>query len=302
MKFRRSKQGKRSERTSSYKKQQAYHYSAKRSNADKLYGRSELSDEGVNTRKDNSRFGIKMLPSLAALFLLVIGILYAIRLSPSVQLETSTGEEFTADKVAIQQTASDYIKSSLLNQTKLTFNEQKLEQKLTESFPGFQSIKVKTYPFHQKASVVIEFSQPAIRLSNGTNVYIVSGDGTVLSDSSKNKPDFDTSTLPLVQDQTGITYTVGKPALTAAQADYIKEVAYQANAKNLAVETMILIPGGVELDVRYGGLPYFVKYNFFENARKSSGTFLAMKEQLDRSGSLPAEYIDVRIPERAYVK
>lgn len=300
--FRKKKQEGRSSRPTLYKKQQSYHYSAKRSNADKLYGRSETNEDAAQTRKQDKKFGVGMLPSIAALVLIVFGGIYLVHLSSSVQLESVSSSTFVGDKAAVQKTADEYMNSSLLNRTKLTFNEEKLQKKLAEAYPGFHSITVKSYPFRQKATVSIQFSEPSVRLSTGANVYILSEDGTVLIDASRSKPSFDTSSLPLIQDQTDLAYEVGKPALTAAQVAYIRQIAFQAQQKGLTVDTMTLVPGGGELNVRYGGLPYFVKYNFFEDARKSSGTFLAMKEELERSGVKPAEYIDVRIPERAYVK
>jgi hypothetical protein len=65
---------------------------------------------------------------------------------------------------------------------------------------------------------------------------------------------------------------------------------------------MNLVVGGGELDVKHTGLSYIVKYNIYENARKSFGTFFAAKEYVERSNIHPGEYIDVRIAERAYIK
>lgn len=95
---------------------------------------------------------------------------------------------------------------------------------------------------------------------------------------------------------------VGSSALTSEQIEYIKILKYQAQISNLNISSMEIVAGGSELDVHYGGVSYYVKYSFFEDPRKSSGVFFATKETLDNKSEVPTEYIDVRVPQRAYVK
>jgi hypothetical protein len=53
---------------------------------------------------------------------------------------------------------------------------------------------------------------------------------------------------------------------------------------------------------KFNQLDYEVKFSFSNDARKSAGAFLALKKHLDKKGPLPKEYIDARVPERAYVR
>ena len=173
---------------------------------------------------------------------------------------------------------------------------------MAEEYPEFSSIEVKTSLFRQKPVVKIRFAQPKLLLTTGSNNSIISEEGVVLADITKNKSELDTTKLTLVQDKTGVEIEVGKVALTSEQVKYIQEIIYQTNQKKLRIESLILVPGGGELNVRYAGIKYYVKYNLYEDARKSSGTFLATKTNLESKGITPTEYVDVRIPERAYVK
>jgi len=300
--FKKKKNENRREGRPEYKKQQSYHYSAKRSSTDRLYGRQEHLEENENPAGSFTKRNLSLLPSFLSIVLIIAGSFYLLHLSPSVSLETEGSSGFVGDRAAVQSKAEDLMKASLLNRTKLSFNEEELEEALYNEFPEFSSIKVKTLFFRQKPVVAIKFAQPTMLLTNGSNNYIISEEGVVLADITKTKPDIDTSKLLLVQDQTGVDIELGKVALTSEQVDYILEITFQTSKKNLKIESLILVPGGGELHARYGGLKYYVKYNLYEDARKSSGTFLAAKANLEKKGVTPSEYIDVRIPERAYIK
>lgn len=302
--FRRKKTNARSRQVGEvqYKKQQSYHYSAKRSNTERLQGRREQQDEEAAQQRRKPTGRLALLPSFIALGLILVGIAYFLYIPPSVAVDTQGDTQFIGDQAAVQAKADEYMRSTLLNRTKLTFNEQKLQDSLVREFPEFTNITVSSPLLRHKPVVMVSFATPTLLLTNGTNNYIVSEAGVVLADITHHKPAIDTTKLLLVQDQTGVAIETGKVALTSEQVDYILEIAYQTDKKKLKIESLILVPGGGELHVRYGGLPYYVKYNMYEDPRKSSGTFLAVKEELNAKGVTPSAYIDVRIPERAYIK
>lgn len=299
--FRRSKTEARRSSKLVYKKQRAYHYSAKRSRTDHFFDRKEAGEESTEKKSLRTRF--YSLSLVAFPIVITASLLYLANLSTSAAIEVVSSQYFLGDKASIQSKSDTLLKSSILNRSKLTFNEEKLAAELRSSFPEIAEVSVKTHPIKSRPHITVRFSKPTVLLTNGTNVYILGEDGKVLMDATKDKPTFDTSDIPLVQDQTeGTLIEVGKAALTTSQIRYIDEVKRQSEQVGLKVATMIMTSGGGELHVRYGGLSYFVKYNFFENPGKSSGTFFAIKERLDKENNRPAEYVDVRIPERAYIK
>lgn len=283
-----------------YRRPTAYHYSAKRSRADKLFDRGEDSKEDIRSAKMHRR--AREVPTVLALGLILVSVLYLSSLSTTAQIKVEGSQELLRDRSAVQPRADQILSSSLLNRTKLSFEGDKVEAELRKSFPEFADVDVSTPLFRHRPHVVITLARPAALLSTGTNIYLIDDQGRALFDTTRNKPNFDTSDLPLLQDQSTLKVEVGKTALSRTQVAYIQEVRAQTEQKGLKVESMQMVSGGGELNVRFGGLPYYAKFNFFEDARKSTGTFLAMKEKLDADRVKPAEYVDVRIPERAYVK
>lgn len=283
-----------------YRRPAAYHYSAKRSKADKLFDRGGATKEEIRSAKMLRR--AREIPTYFALLLILASALYLASLSTAAQITVDGSQELLRDRSAIQPKANQVLSSSLLNRSKFTFQGDKVEAELRQAFPEFAEVDVSTPLFRHRPHVVITLARPAALLSTGTHIYLIDDQGRALFDTTRNKPSFDTSDLPLLQDQSTLNIEVGKTALSRTQVAYVQEVRAQTEQKGLKIESMLMVSGGGELNVRFGGLPYYAKFNFFEDARKSTGTFLATKEKLDADKSKPTEYIDVRIPERAYVK
>jgi cell division septal protein FtsQ len=282
----------------SYQRQTAYHYSAKRSSADRLLDREQT--EQIRDNKADRRHLTKSQRLVVAV--MIVGAIYCMSLLPSakVQLEGSTVR--LRNQQAYQAFADEVIASSLLNHSKLTFNSTKVTEQLQSQLPEVSAVSVSTPIFLLQPQVRLYLSQPAALLVTESGTFLIDEQGRALANISKNRPSLDTSGLPLLQDQTGLEVQQGKPALTSGQVAYIHELKLQAEAKQIEMESMIMKSGGGELDVRYKGSTYTVKYNFFEDARLSFGTFFAAKEAYQKDKIKVSEYIDVRIPERAYVK
>lgn len=283
-----------------YRRPAAYHYSAKRSRADKFFDRGEASKEEIKSARMHRR--AREIPTYFALVLIAASALYLASLSTVAQITVDGSQELLRDRSAIQPKANQILAETLMNRSKITFQGGKVESELRQAFPEFAEVDVSTPLFRHRPHMVITLARPAALLSTGTHIYLIDDQGRALFDTTRNKPNFDTSDLPLLQDQSTLNIEVGRTALSRTQVAYIQEVRSQTEQKGLKIESMLMTSGGGELHVRFGGLPYFVKFNFFEDARKSTGTFLATKEKLEADNAKPVEYIDVRIPERAYVK
>jgi len=284
----------------SQKKQQSFHYSARRTESDRQFDRQEVMDEPEKRPKKQAKEKWQLRIRRAGLLLVVFALLWLNFLPGSVEIVNP--QALDADPSDVRAFAGQEIKKSLLNKSKITLKRDEIGSAIKDHYVGFSDVKVSSSLLGNDIRVDIESSRPAVLLSNGSSVYIVGQNGIALADASKKKPGFDNNTIPLVQDQSAISIEVGKQALSTEQVTFIEEVAFQLENGGMAISTMILLPGGGELQVRFGKVDYYGKFSMYEDARKSSGTFLAMKTEADKTNSRPKEYIDVRIPERAYIK
>lgn len=200
------------------------------------------------------------------------------------------------------QAAASKATSGWQGYSKLTLDRKKAADEIKAAYPEIVSVDVTTPVFGRSPIVKLELARPTVILSTGPHKYALDQRGLALFDLNRTASDFETSSLPVVEDQTGAPIETGKPALTSGQIDFITEVKHQSEAKQMPLSSILLTAGGGELQIKHGDLPYFVKYNLYEDARKSFGTFQATREYADQNNIKPGEYIDVRVPERAYVK
>lgn len=283
-------------------KQTTFRYSSNRSQVERTLARQDTQDaERANEARLQLARRLKRTPyMIGGVIALACAIYFSLLLTPpKIVFQSSQGPlrkdapyaAFLSDKT-----------NNLQSRSKFTINRQQLTKEMKSQFPELDKIAVTTPLFSNHAVVELEISTPGLILSSSNEAFLVDTRGVALLNTSTERPLIKIDALPVVTDHSNLPIGLGKQALTSTQVAFILELHHQAQAKNLSTISINLSAGAGELTVRYNDLPYFVKYNVNEDARKSFGTFYATKEHLERIKAKPAEYIDVRIPERAYVK
>ena len=91
--------------------------------------------------------------------------------------------------------------------------------------------------------------------------------------------------------------------MSSTDISFIKTVIAQLAAKQVIVSGLTLPVASREIDANIAGVGYIVKFNLQDGkALQQAGTFLATKGRLDSQSITPSQYIDVRVPGRAYYK
>lgn len=274
-------------------KQATFQYSSNRAPSERTSREQPQSDDQKFTLPRIKLAAFKLIHGLAIVgFFGIIVLFSSLFLSPRVELN----EESTIRTQQDYDTSfKDLVGSNILSKSKITINRSILEADAQKKFPELENIRISTPFFSPRVVMTATVSQPVVELTAGSNSYLVDGRGVALGKGSKE------GVLQL-DDQTGAAIEVGKPALTSTQMSFISELKHQSDNKQMTIEQLFLMAGGGELDVRFEGVSYLVKFNLYEEPRKSFGTFYATKEEVERTKVQPAEYIDVRVPERSYVK
>lgn len=274
-------------------KQSSFQYSSNRSQSERI-AREHPEDDEKFTLPRLQLAAFKLVHGLVVIgFFAIIIILSLLFTKPHSKLE---GTKSVRSENVYNDALADIVGGGFMGHSKLTINRTEIETRIEDKFPELLNVNVTTPLFSPSIVVSATISQPTIVLVANSKNYLVDSRGIALVTTDKSHK------LLQVEDQTGAIITVGKPALTTPQMSFIAEIKRQSESKGLAVEQMFLVAGGGELDVRYTDQAYFVKYNLYEDARKSFGTFFATKEHVEMFKPVPSEYIDVRVPERAYTK
>jgi hypothetical protein len=283
-----------------YERPSVFSYRASRVEKDRQFdrGTSLASDMAASSFVKR----LRQVPFVLSLLAIFIAVLYSLSLSNHAQLVVNGDQSLLRGKQLYQQGIDDILSSSIQNRTKVTLKSASVSDQIRNAFPELASVSVSTPLLRHKPVVEVRLAKPATLLVTTPATYVLDGQGKALFNIKDKAASLKTTDLPVITDSSNHEVSLGKPALTADQVSYIRQLYLQSAAKQLTIESMTLQAGGGELQVRYSGLNYFVKFNFAADPRQSIGAFFAVKERLTGENRPIAEYIDVRIPDRAFVK
>lgn len=275
-----------------------YSYSSLRSAQDRPLNRGE---EKPSSQAGESRKVSRIINILILLFILGSAAYLSV-LEPNAQVKISGEKIYPREKSSYEAKVNEFMGQSVLNRNKLTFNEAKLAARIKQEFPEVNTIKVGAPLMRHRPVVEVTLAKPAARLVTKDKIYILDSEGRALFEESQASAALDTDGLMTINDASGHDISLGRPALTQAQIGFINEVIGQTSAKGLKPQSFALSEGGTAVDVRFEDIGYFVKFSFYSEPRQSSGAFLALYEQISASGPVPQQYVDLRIPDKAFIR
>lgn len=278
-------------------KQPVFSYSSSRKGVDRAYNRAENQDDMKSSKLTKA----SLLTRLQYAFVILIilgGLIYSLGLDSSAQIKVDGIQTFPRESYEYEVAVQKELNSSWLNGNKITLDREKLAQNIRRQFPEIQYVEVKTTPLRHKPVVTIQLAQPTARLITPGGSYVLDGEGRALFNANDHSAGFDISKLIPITDNSGHEVEIDKPAVTEEQINYIREVLGQFEKKSIPIKEMALASGGVELQVRPKDRNYVIKFSFYSDARQSSGAYFALRDDNIQGN----QYIDLRIPDRAYIK
>ena len=281
-------------------RQNVFSYYANRSTPDVVVGRGEQRRERTATHPLLRK--LQNAPTVLSIGVIVVACLYSLTLSakPRVVMIDEAGAALSHTPDEYQQAASRAAGRSLFNRTKLTVNTVGIEDALRQQFPEIQIVEVTVPLLGHKPVVQLSTIEPVFVLVNDAGEYFIAPDGRASS------PIGEYAHRPVnavrLYDQSGLPLKPGNQILTRDTVSFINEVILQMRAKGVKISSLTLPAKPFEMQLRVEGFDYYVRFNTLGDARLQSGTYLALKENLESKKQKPAEYIDVRVEDRAFYK
>lgn len=234
---------------------------------------------------------------LASAYLLMLGT------EPKVTLiEDKATAYFLQDKSVYEQAARQSLEKSVFNRNKLTVDASALKLELMQSYPEIKNVSVVMPFIGREPRVFIEPYKPSFMLTTtNSSAYLLDTTGRALVTASQ-ITDVDALEVPVIEDRSGNPVKLGSRALPSTTVRFAQTVLAALKTENVATSNIVLPAAAYELDVSITGTPYFVKFNLLDDALQQSGTYLAVRQRLQKDTIKPAQYVDVRVPERAYYK
>lgn len=230
------------------------------------------------------------------------GLFYLSVLHTDAQVKISGEKVYPRDKSSYEQEIDKQLKSSIFYRDKITFSSDNLSKSIREQFPEVNDIKIIIPLLRHRPIIEISLAKPTAKLVTAQKTYILDEEGRALFEEKYASAQLNTDTLLTINDNSDNEIKLGKPALTERQIAYIREVIGQTSAKGFKPRAFALSGGGTAVDVRFEGLDYFVKFSFEADPKQSSGAFVAVSKHFKQSGGHPQQYIDLRIPEKAFIR
>lgn len=273
-----------------------------------LEGRERTSvAEQEPQRKRLPRFGIQRLRRTHIMSVLAIFILFMLSVglssTPKIVILGDASNTFALqDTIVYKKAAHRLFGASIANNNKLTINTESVATQLKQQFPEVHAVSISLPFFGRQPTVYIQPATPQVVLATPNGQFILDSNGRALALATSATVMPEDRPVPIVTDQSGLTFKKGDVALSSKSVSFITEIAGQLEAKQIKTETWTLPSAASELDVKVSGQPYTIKFNLQGEAREQAGTFLAARDQLIRQGETPSSYVDVRVAGRAYYK
>jgi hypothetical protein len=240
---------------------------------------------------------------LLALFLLfcLLAVLQLDRSNPKLKiLNPKSNYHLRSDK-AYKAAAVAALTSSFANTNKITINGLAVSHSLEQKFPEIGSASVVLPLVGQRPIIYIKLTEPSLIVKTPTQELVVDDQGHALVVAGHGG--VSGLDLPVLSDANNLHFKTGSTVLSAQSVNFITSVVDQAAANNIKTKKLLLPAGTEELDFYPNHSGYFVKFNLHDNnVRQQVGSYLAVRGYLKGRNDKPSQYIDVRVPGRAYYK
>lgn len=263
--------------------------------------RKAESSEEKKTRLDRRNF-LSQVPFW--IFIAIVGVCLVkfttLSSNPTIIVlnQTAVSRLYTQPNEVYAKAAKKLLQSNFANHLKLTADSNGISRSLMQQFPELQDISVALPLIGNRPLVYVAVAQPSMMLQKANGeTYAINANGFALARTSGQE----SSSVPVIQDQSGVPVAVGKQVLPKKIVDFITISLFQLKSRQQSPSTMILPAGSpYELDVHIEGKPFFIKFNLQNDPTEQAGAALAVMHTL--GSSTPNNYIDVRVPGRAYYK
>lgn len=244
-----------------------------------------------------ARQWLHSLPSILGVVLILGSCVYTLTLSKKVRLHFSEDPKLRAKSEYISRTQADL--GGWRSFSKLTFSADDYKKALQSEFPEAADITITVPLVGRDVEAFIQLDSFGMLLVNNGDNFIVSQRGRVLL---KNPPSSIIKELPMVKDEAGLSPEPGVSILTRQEAAFIIDMYNLMKAAGVKPTEITLPPIPNEVHVKAEGIGYYIKYVLDRPANEEVGTYLALRDRLKKEGKVPAEYVDVRVDEKAYFK
>ena len=194
--------------------------------------------------------------------------------------------------------AGAILKSSPAYRLKLTADTDGFNKDFIKKYPEVAAARLQMPLFGQRPEVHITPAAPVLQLTSAQNkTFIIDRTGRAVQVAGAGE-----LSVPKVQDQSGFSIDLGSQVLSSQDVLFIQRLQQQLTTKGVEIDAYTIPSGSRQLLLRTKGKSYIIKFTFEHEVLQQAGAYIATQQKLDSMKVVPAEYIDVRVGDRAFYK
>lgn len=239
-------------------------------------------------------------PSLMALVVLFGCGVYLSTLNPRPRVQMLRAQSYLTT-AAYEEGIADLQAASFFNRSKLLVSTKELEQKIRDAYPELGEVMV-TIPLASRRLIIEAVpARPVLLLAGTGETLVVDKNGRAIL-TAREAPSSMKDNIPVLQDQSGVDLKRGAYVLPATAVRFVEEVHQQFTSAGLQPQSYVLPAAPHELHVSLKDKDYLIKFDLTGEGSLQAGAFKALHKHLAEESITPRQYVDVRVPGRAFYK
>jgi cell division septal protein FtsQ len=201
----------------------------------------------------------------------------------------------TISQEAITQAADEYLRANPVQRNVLFLNAQDMAQAVKTQEPTLANVKVSRTLLLGLNVQVVE-SQPSLVWQTGEQSWLIAEDGRVLRQAKAGE-----GTFGRIIDTAQLTVKVGDKVADKQFVVFAREFISLAGKKGVDIESSAIGATTRELNIRLkNGI--VIRTDTSRGAAEQVEAYIATIETAQQQNKKPTEYVDVRIPGKAFYK
>ncbi len=233
---------------------------------------------------------IKLMAAIVALLALLVVFAQFTKLE---KITISGAEDL--DKEHLQRVAEEGARSQWFGRNTLLLSTGSLSDYMIEAEPGLKEVKIDRQGLNS-INIVIAERQPTLNWKAGGTTYLLDLDGTVIGESKGPYVK-----LPTVTDSTNLPVEAGKRVAPSSFVSFCAGMYKRLPEAGVKPVDMIVPETTTEVNFKTDK-GYLIKMDTTRTVEGELNDLKAVQEELAKAKKVPAEYIDLRIENKAYYK
>ncbi|MCC7543291.1 FtsQ-type POTRA domain-containing protein [bacterium] len=195
----------------------------------------------------------------------------------------------------VQKTFDQYVRQHPTERNIFFFNSQRFKEALQKSYPTITQLNINRTLF-LKVTVSLRESNAALIWQVGNTNWILGDDGRILERASGAEQQ-----LGVVQDTAQLPVKTGDKVVDRNFVSFVRQLNALAPQNNIFISSVVVRNTTIEIDLRIQN-NILVKCDSTRGVREQLDAIRKTLDTADRTRTPITQYIDVRIPGRAFYK